>query len=282
MDTSPLPRAVILAKALRLDGARGPVYGPLDMHVAPGDLVVVTGPQGSGRTSLLLTLAGRMKPSASTVQLTVAGHDLPRERRAVQRLSAVAGFAGIDDLDGSVTVGDTLRERLAWLSPWYARVPRLTDERVRELAARTFGPRAIPSAATLVRDLDEVDAMLLRIVVALLAQPQVLVVDDLDQVHDTARRQIVWSRLEQLTTCGLTVVASVASADEVSTMSWVVEPRVVRLTTGPRLATAAAPGAPGAPAGAPGAADAPTGTPGAAPTTADAPTTTTPAEEAHA
>ena len=241
MDTSPTPRAAILAKALRLDGPHGLVYGPLDMHVAAGDLVVLQGPQGSGRTSLLLTLAGRMKPSATTVQLTVGGHDLPRERRAVQRLSAIAGFAGIDDLEPSVTVGDTVRERLAWQAPWYARTPRVTDARLRTLAAPTFGPRPVPSATTLVRDLDEVDAMLLRIVVALTARPDLLVVDDLDQVHDTARRQIVWDRLAALTTThptsatGLTVVASVASVGEVDAMTWAVEPRVVRLTTGPQL-----------------------------------------------
>lgn len=242
MDTT--PRAAILAKSLQLNGPHGRVYGPIDMHVDPGDLVVLQGPQGSGRTSLLLTLAGRMKPSASTVQLTVRGHDLPRERNAVQKVTAIAGFDGIDDLEPSVTVGDTLRERLAWLTPWYRRTPAVTDQTLRDLAAPVFGPRRVPKAATLIRDLDEVDAMLLRIVVALTAQPDVLVVDDLDQVHDTARRQIVWDRLAALTvgpetadgtTPGLTVVASIASASEVDAMRWNVEPHAVRLTTGPRL-----------------------------------------------
>ncbi|WP_207204588.1 ATP-binding cassette domain-containing protein [Sanguibacter massiliensis] len=248
MDTT--PRAAILAKSLQLDGPHGPVYGPIDMHVAPGDLVVLQGPQGSGRTSLLLTLAGRMKPSPSTVQLTVRGHHLPRDRRAVQQVTAIAGFAGIDDLEPSVTVGDTLRERLAWLTPWYRRTPPVTDATLRELATPVFGTRRVPTARTLVRDLDEVDAMLLRIVVALVAHPDVLVVDDLDQVHDTARRQIVWDRLAALTTAttdptdptpstppapGLTVIASVASAGEVDAMTWAARPRVVRLTTGPRL-----------------------------------------------
>ena len=58
---------------------------------------------------LLLTLAGRMNPDRDTRQLTVLGHELPRGRRAVQQLSAVAGFDAIDRLDESVTVADTLR-----------------------------------------------------------------------------------------------------------------------------------------------------------------------------
>lgn len=229
------PRAAILAKNLHLDGPHGPVYGPLDMYVDAGDLVVLQGPQGSGRTSLLLTLAGRMKPSATTVQLTVCGHELPAGRTTVQRRAAIAGFVGIDDLEPDVTVADAVRERLAWLTPWYRRTPVITAERLRDVAAPTFGHRTVPAPHTLVHDLDEVDGMLLRIVVALLAGPELLVVDDLDQVHDTARRQIVWDRLAALAATGLTVVASVASAGEVDAMTWCYEPRVVRLATGPRL-----------------------------------------------
>jgi hypothetical protein len=58
-----------------------------------------------------------MLPDRGSV-LTVLGESLPRRRRAVQARAAVAGFAGVDDLDASVTVADTVRERLAWLSPW--------------------------------------------------------------------------------------------------------------------------------------------------------------------
>lgn len=231
------PHAAILAKNLHLGGPHGPVYGPLDMNVDTGDLVVLQGPQGSGRTSLLLTLAGRMKPSASTVQLTVCGHELPAERATVQRRTAIAGFVGIDDLEPDVTVADVVRERLAWLTPWYRRTPAVTAEYLQRVAAPTFGPRAVPGPRTLVHDLDEVDGMLLRIVVALLARPDLLVVDDLDQVHDTARRQIVWDRLAALASTGLTVIASVASSGEVDAMSWADEPHVVRLATGPQLDT---------------------------------------------
>ncbi|GHG47436.1 hypothetical protein GCM10011331_08240 [Flavimobilis marinus] len=231
------PPAAIVAKHLQLDGPHGPVYGPLDMYVETGDLVVLQGPQGSGRTSLLLTLAGRMRPSASTVQLTVGGQALPARRNHVQRRAAIAGFAGIDDLEPDVTVADAVRERLAWLTPWHRRTPSITVDYLDQVAAPVFGHRPVPTPRTLVHDLDEVDGMLLRIAVALLAEPELLVVDDLDQVHDTARRQIVWDRLAALAAAGLTVVASVASAGEVDAMTWVREPRVVRLATGPQLET---------------------------------------------
>jgi energy-coupling factor transport system ATP-binding protein len=42
---------------------------PLDLDVAPGEWVVVVGPNGSGKTALLLTLAGLVPPLAGAVRL---------------------------------------------------------------------------------------------------------------------------------------------------------------------------------------------------------------------
>jgi len=234
------PETVIAvhARGLQLHGARGAVYGPVDLDVPAGTLAVVQGPQGGGRSSLLLTLAGRMVPDASS-RLTVLGEPLPRRRNAVQRRAAIAGFAGIDDLDESVTVGEVVRERLAWLSSWYRRTPRVDQAAFARLAAPVFGERPLPRTSTLVWDLDEVDAMLLRVTLAMAQHPALLVVDDVDQVHDSRRRQTVWTRLEALAAAGTTVVASVASLDEVARMRWAGLPQQITLATGPHAVPAA-------------------------------------------
>lgn len=237
----PAPAPTVLAvhaRDLRLTGSRGTVYGPVDLEVPAGSLAVVQGPQGGGRSSLLLTLAGRMVPDAGST-LTVLGEPLPRRRTAVQRRAAIAGFAGIDDLDESVTVGDVVRERLAWLSPWYRRTPRVDQAVLARLAAPVFGERPLPRTSTLVWDLDEVDAMLLRVTLAVAQRPDLLVVDDVDQVHDSQRRQTVWTRLEALAAAGTTVVASVASLDEVARMHWAALPQHITLATGPHAVPAA-------------------------------------------
>ncbi|MBO9553946.1 ATP-binding cassette domain-containing protein [Cellulomonas sp.] len=228
------PPPAVDARDLALHGRRGVVYGPVDMTIDPGTLTILHGPQGGGRTSLLLTLAGRMVPDRDS-RLTVLGHPLPAERRSVQRVAALAGFTGIDELDESVTVGALLRERLGWLAAWYRRTPAVTSTVTTARLARAFGDRAVPAPGTLVWDLDEVDLLLLRIGLALVQQPDLLVVDDVDQVHDDARRQLVWSRLEALAADGLTVVASCASSDEVDRMRWTRRPTVVALATGPHL-----------------------------------------------
>ncbi|WP_448061078.1 ATP-binding cassette domain-containing protein [Cellulomonas hominis] len=231
-----MPTAV-RAEGLTLHGSRGLVYGPVDLDIPIGTLTVLQGPQGGGRSSLLLTLAGRMVPDQKAA-LQVLGEPLPRRRNAVQRRAALAGFAGIDDLDESVTVAEAMRERLAWLAPWYRRVPRVTQATFTALAQPVFGDRPVPRVDSLIWDLDEVDAMLLRITLAMTERPELLVVDDVDQVHDSTRRQTVWSRLEAVAAAGTTVIASVASLDEVARVSWDRRPEQVTLATGPHAVPA--------------------------------------------
>lgn len=226
-DVAPAEPA-LTARGLALHGPRGRVYGPVDLDLAPGTLTVLQGAQGSGRTSLLLTLAGRMTPDRSA-ELRVLGEPLPRRRRAVQRAAAVSGFRGIDDLDASVTVAATVRERIAWLGPWYRYTPRPGDATLATLLAPAFRERAVPPGRTVAWDLDELDAMLLRVGLALLQRPAMLVVDDVDQVLDDARRQVVWTHLEELAADGTTVIASCASADEVARTRWTTPPTVVAL-----------------------------------------------------
>jgi ABC-type molybdenum transport system ATPase subunit/photorepair protein PhrA len=236
--TSPDPAPAVVATGLCLHGKRGLVYGPVDVEVPAGALLVVQGPQGAGRSSLLLTLAGRMAPDRSS-RLRVLGHELPRDRTRVQRRAAIAGFAGIDDLDESVRVSDVVRERLAWLSPWYRRTPRVTQRELATLAGPVWGDRPLPRTTSLIWDLDEVDVMLLRICLAMAQRPDLLVVDDVDQVRDSVRRQVVWTRLEAIAAAGTTVIASVSSLGEAAAMTWATAPLQLHLSTGPHALTAA-------------------------------------------
>ena len=164
-----------------------------------------------------------MVPDASS-DLVVLGHRLPAQRSLVQREVALAGFAGVDELDDSVTVGSHVRERLAWLAPWYRRSRRADQALVEGVLAPVFGDLPVPDVQTVVWHLDEVEALLLRIALAMAQRPGMIVVDDVDQVHDPARRRIVWSRLEALAASGVTVIASCADPDEAAGTAWTVLP----------------------------------------------------------
>src|SRR5919112_5447042 len=61
---------------LRLDGAAGPVeiLRGVSLTILPGETVALVGPSGSGKSSLMMVIAGIERPSAGRV--VVAGQDL--------------------------------------------------------------------------------------------------------------------------------------------------------------------------------------------------------------
>lgn len=219
----------IHARSLQLDGSRGRIYGPLDLDVAPGSMTLVTGRAGSGKTSLLLTLVGRMKPNRGS-DLTVLGHPLPQRALSVQHHSSAVGIHGLDDLDQEVTVAACIRERVAWLAPWYRRVHRPDDQEVANVCAPVFGDVRPPRARQLVHQLDEADDLLLRIALAMLSKPDLLVVDDIDALHDTDQRRRVWEALHGLTATGITVVVAAAAPGELGRLGWATLPQHINLT----------------------------------------------------
>lgn len=184
-------------------GKRGPAFEDVSFASATS-VLVVQGPQGSGRTSLALAIAGRMRLASG--RILTAGRDVGRQGRAVRRLAGIAGFAGIDDLEPAVSVAEILSERISWSQPWYRRTPRLDDAAVAARLAPIFGATPVPRARTLVRSLDDAQAMLLRIALALVEGPRILVVDDVDQVREPDQRARVIASLAGLRAGGLGLV----------------------------------------------------------------------------
>jgi ABC-type branched-subunit amino acid transport system ATPase component len=193
---APPPPAVLDARAAHVRGARGAVFGPLDATSAQ-PVTVVLGDRGSGRTSFLLATAGRMRLTSG--RLTVLGRDTSRASAGVRRRAGIAGFDGIDDLEPVVPVGAVVRERLSWESPWYRRTPRVTAARLAALLGPVLGDVPVPDPGLLVRDLSEAQDLLVRVALALLSRPEVLVVDDLDAVKNPHERAVVARCLEALT-----------------------------------------------------------------------------------
>lgn len=190
-------------------GARGAVFGPLDA-TSSAPVTVILGHRGSGRTSLLLAAAGRMRLDSGAIRL--CGVDASTRSPEVRRLTGIAGFDAIDVLEAGSTVAESIRERLTWISPWYRRVPRLKNDDVVRALRPVFGDLPLPGGNLLVRDLSEGQELLLRIALALMEKPRVVVVDDLDDVKDPAEREAVAHRMTALTTQGTLFI--LGSSDE--------------------------------------------------------------------
>lgn len=214
-----MPGTVIELSGAGVRAARGQVFGPLEAE-SNSPITVVVGARGSGRTSLLLSLSGRMRLSEGSLE--VLGDDTATRAglARVRRRSGIAGFEAIDALERSVTVGDTLRERLAWAMPWWRRTPKISAALAEELLAEAFGEYEQPNPETLVRDLDPATEMLLRIALALLETPDLLCVDDLDALHNPAERALVAERLRHIAASGVRIIAATsdpADADLLAT-----------------------------------------------------------------
>ncbi|GAA4232941.1 ABC-type multidrug transport system ATPase subunit [Streptosporangium album] len=187
---------------LSLEGEHGWVYRDVGLMAEPGSLTAVTGQAGSGRTSLLLTLAGRMKPTTGT--LTVGRYDKPR---SIRRVAALGLVDGVNDLEKALTVREHLHERSPGMF-WGKR-----QESRAETALALAGLEPSPDDRTLVRDLGREQRVRLGIALALLDTPGLLVLDNVDTGLSRDRQEALWATLEELCGLGLTVIAACTESE---------------------------------------------------------------------
>lgn len=189
----PAPAPLVVARGLTGRGPEGVAFGPVDLEIPAGGLHVLQGAPGSGRTSLLLAVAGRFSPVAG--ELEVAGHTSPARIREV---CAIAGFADIDEIDDGVRLRAAVAEQLAWRTPWYRRAPRPEGAHLAALFDPVFGPLPQPDPAARFGDLSELDRMLVRIAMAVHDDPRLLIIDDLEQVRSRPDQEVLARRLTAL------------------------------------------------------------------------------------
>jgi heme ABC exporter ATP-binding subunit CcmA len=82
--------AVSLRAAVALTG-RFPVLAGIDLTVAPGEILVLEGANGAGKTSVLRACAGLLPITSG--EAVVLGHDLRRHPAAVRRQVGMLGHA---------------------------------------------------------------------------------------------------------------------------------------------------------------------------------------------
>ncbi|WP_063787232.1 ATP-binding cassette domain-containing protein [Streptomyces sp. NBRC 110028] len=216
--------AAVTAGGLGVKGSHGWAYRDVALTADPGALIAVEGPSGSGRTCLLLTLTGRMRPT--TGEAAVGGFRVPRQMRHIRRISALAHVPGVTELDPALTVAEHLRER-ALLQRRFGDSPRglLRPRRERATASRAaieaalaaagLDPEALPKGArTAVRDLERLEALRLSVALALISRPRLLAVDDTDLKLSDAERERAWTLLREIAESGITVLAVCSQAPE--------------------------------------------------------------------
>ncbi|MFE5561380.1 ATP-binding cassette domain-containing protein [Streptomyces sp. NPDC056544] len=214
--------AAVKAEDFGLKGPRGWAFQGVGIDAAPGSLIAVEGPSGSGRTCLLLALTGRMKPTRGHAE--VGGHRLPKRMTAVRRIAALGPVSGVNELDQALTVAEQLREGALLQRHYGAPVRAMLRPRAeRRAAAEARIASALEAAGldlatlpkggrTSVRDLERLESVRLSVAIALLGSPGLLALDDLDlKLSDTERAE-AWDLLRSVAARGTTVLAVCSEA----------------------------------------------------------------------
>ncbi|PSC69664.1 ABC ATP-binding isoform 1 [Micractinium conductrix] len=177
-------------------------------HAAPGQLLAVMGPTGSGKTSLLNALAGRL-PTGGTLEgsVTVNGqHRGPGFR-------SITAFVTQDDvLFGTLTVRETLRFAAGIRLPAAvgdAAKAALVDRVIQHLGLAKSADTLVGGGTTLVRGVSGGERKRTNIGVELLSNPSLLFLDEPTSGLDAFQAQNVMQALLAVAGEGRTVVCTI-------------------------------------------------------------------------
>ena len=195
------PVPVVEARHLGLVGPDGPVLTDVSLTVEPTRLTVVVGPGGSGRSSLLLALCGRMRGTTGTLLAQGRPVRTGRDLRALRRRSSVARIATLVLPEARLTVAQSVVERalLDGVRPAAAE---------RAFAAAEDLLRAPLHRATLTERLTAYEQSVLAVALALVRPAELLVVDDVDADLGLEDQRRLLDALVRVAAAGPAVVAT--------------------------------------------------------------------------
>jgi branched-chain amino acid transport system ATP-binding protein len=161
-------------RSLRIEGLSVPranrlVLRDVSLEITPGEVTALLGPNGTGKSTLVLTVAGVLRPTAGRILL--GDQDLTKRRPEKIRRAGVAVVPEGRRLLPELTVADNLRVAT------YSLENREADSGV-EYALDLF-PELRPRMGTTARDLSGGQQQMVVLAQALASRPAVLLVDEL-------------------------------------------------------------------------------------------------------
>lgn len=216
-EVRPIPATpALIATGLSLMGDSDWVFRDVDLTVPAGALAAVVGPAGSGRSSLLLALAGRIQPTAGS--LTVLGHDRAVDAGAVRELTSVARAAGVIGPEPALTVQESIEERCL-IDDVASAEGHLRFRRA--CAALQFAPEPSAPVESVVGE----RGTLLAVALAYVRTSAVIVLDDLDRDVPPAGRGQLAQALGRLAGTGPAIVVTATDRSAVPGAHPIVELR---------------------------------------------------------
>jgi ABC-2 type transport system ATP-binding protein len=164
---------------------------PTDFELHDGETVALVGPNGAGKSTLLALLAGALEPTKGRV-----------ERRGDARIGWAPQRAA---QYGRLSPRENLE--------LFARLEGETEPEAR--AGRLLAEFELPIDGGVAGDLSVGNRQRLNLAIALLAEPDALLLDEPTAALDPEQRERLWARLETLRLGGKTLLFVTQHADEV-------------------------------------------------------------------
>lgn len=211
----PSRAAVSSGAAVGLTGLRKS-YGEVravdgvDLVIAPGEVVALLGPNGAGKSTTVDMLLGLTKPDAG-------------EARIFGQPPAPAvsdGMVGAMLQEGSLLEDATVAETVAMIASLH-RKPMPVSEALRRAGVEDLAPRRCTK-------LSGGQKQRVRFAVALVCDPDLLVLDEPTSAMDVATRRDFWLSMREFTEAGKTVLFATHYLDEAEEFA----DRVVLMRTG--------------------------------------------------
>jgi ABC-2 type transport system ATP-binding protein len=159
----------------------------LNLEVPEGEIFVLVGPDGAGKTTTLRMLCGLMTPSEGSAR--VAGHDVVREAQAVKdQIGYMAQRFGL-------YIDLTVDENMAFYADLFGVTGALREELTARLLRMT---RMEPFRDRLAGKLSGGMKQKLALMCTLLHRPRILFLDEPTNGVDPVSRRDFWTILYQL------------------------------------------------------------------------------------
>ncbi len=104
-------QSFICATNLGVKTVQGAVFEDVSFTANRGEVIALLGAEGCGKTSLLLTLGGRMKPTAGDA--VIAGHSLTKDYKYARDISGISLIKNVNDVPEYLLVHEILAADLA-------------------------------------------------------------------------------------------------------------------------------------------------------------------------
>jgi ABC-2 type transport system ATP-binding protein len=192
--------AVVVTGVRKRFGAVEALAG-LDVRVRTGEIYGLLGPNGSGKTTLIRCIAGLLRPDAGSI--TVLGQ-LPL---AAVQAGRVGYMTQAPALYGDLSIDENVR--------FFAKLEGITNAEQRIVAVLTT-VELLDRRRSVVSTLSGGMRTRLSLAIALLHEPDLLLLDEPTVGVDPVLRQELWTYLRSLASGGTSILVSSHVMDEAS------------------------------------------------------------------